>query len=505
MKFSASLCLLALTLPALAQPVDPGLALEPVVSGLGAITGITHAGDGRLFVVEQTARVRVVAAGELLAQPFLDLSGLTSTDGERGLLGLAFHPRFAENGWFFIHHTDLSGASVIARYSVSADPDVADPASRRVLLTIPHPFGNHNGGHVAFGPDGYLYAALGDGGAGFDPLCNGQRLDSLLGKLLRLDVDTGAGAPPFHSIPPDNPFAGVAGARGEIWAYGLRNPWRFSFDRATGDLYVGDVGQNELEEIDFQPVASGGGENYGWKVKEATACTGRTDGCPTAPPPCASPGFTDPVIVYDHGAGRCSVTGGYVYRGGAIDGLAGTYLYGDFCSGQVFLARRGGGGGWQVGGTALDVPLLTTFGEDAAGELYLGDGFGNVFRLTGPSAPPEPCVEDATTLCLTGGRFRVRATFRVGQGPTGMAVAVPITSDTGYFHFFNPDNVELIVKVLDACNPFGRYWVFAGGLTDVEVELTVYDSESGQQRMYQNPFGTPFQPVQDTEAFDTCD
>jgi glucose/arabinose dehydrogenase len=515
MKYSAfvrllvSASLLLAATPAVAQPVDPGLGLEPVVSGLGPITGVTHAGDGRLFVVEQTGRIRVVVDGQLLPQPFLDVSGMISSDGERGLLGLAFHPRYDETNWFFVNYTDPSGDTVIARFARSADPNVADPTSRRVLLTIPQPFSNHNGGQLAFGPDGYLYVALGDGGAAFDPPCNGQRLDTLLGKLLRLDVDNGSTTSPFHGIPADNPFAGVAGARGEIWAYGLRNPWRFSFDRATGDLYVGDVGQNVLEEVDFQEAASAGGENYGWKVMEASACTNDTGGCPIVPPVCRSPQLSEPAIVYDHNNGRCSVTGGYVYRGTAIDGFAGTYLFGDFCSGEVFLARRGGGGGFQVGTTGLDVPLLTTFGEDSAGELYVGNGFGDVYRLTGPSPPPpppppEPCVADANTLCLAEGRFRVRANFRVGQGPTRMAVAEPLTPDTGYFWFFNQDNVEVIVKVLDACDPFNRFWVFAGGLTNVEVEMRVYDSETGEERLYPNSFGTAFQPVQDTEAFSSC-
>src|SRR5688500_7703494 len=248
-----------------AGPLE-GVRLEQVATGVGSIPAVTHAGDARLFVTLRDGRVVIVAGSSVRATPFLDLRGQVSQTGERGLLSTAFHPRHAENGLFFVYYSNLSGESVVALFRVGADPDRADPASARTLLTISQPFINHQGGQMAFGPDGYLYVGLGDGGAANDPACRAQRDDTLLGKLLRLDVDANAGAPPFYGIPAGNPFRGPGNPPDEIWASGLRNPWRFSFDRLTGDLWIGDVGQGQREEIDFQPAGSGGGENYGWKV-----------------------------------------------------------------------------------------------------------------------------------------------------------------------------------------------------------------------------------------------
>lgn len=504
LAFLLAFALALAALPAAAQPPVGELSVEQVAGGFDAPTALAHAGDGRLFVAERGGRVRIVdAASGARTGTFLDISGRVGAGGEQGLLGLAFHPRYADTGWLFVDYTDLAGDTVVSRFQVSADPQRADPASERVLLRIPQPFVNHNGGQLAFAPDGRLVIATGDGGSGYDPQCNGQKLDVLLGKLLRLDVDAGSAAPPYHSIPADNPFVGAAGARPEIWSYGLRNPWRFSFDRATGDLYVADVGQGLEEEIDFRPAAQAGGENFGWKVMEGTLCTGRSAGCPSEPPGCNSPELTDPVLVYDHGGGRCSVTGGHVYRGSRIAGLVGAYLYGDFCSGEVWVARRDGGV-WGSQLAPFRVAGLTTFGEDAGGEIYLTGLEGDLVRLAGPAPAPQPCVEDDFTLCLAGGRFRVQATFRVGSGPTRFGTAVPISADTGYFWFFNPDNVEVIAKVLDACAAFDRFWVFAGGLTNVESELLVFDSERAEERSYPNPANTPFAPVQDTAAFATC-
>lgn len=348
--------------------------LAPVVQGLRRPTHVTSAGDGsgRLFVVEQAGQVRIVRDGRLLPRPFLDIAALVGSRGnEQGLLSVAFHPRFAENGTFFVNYTNRDGHTVVARYRVSRDdPDRAEPSSAAVLLTIEQPAANHNGGLVKFGPDGYLYIGTGDGGAAGDPWNNGQRLDTLLGKLLRIDVD---GAAPY-AVPADNPMLNRAGARPEIWAYGLRNPWRFSFDRATGDLFIADVGQNAWEEVHVQPAGSRGGENYGWKIMEGETCF-RAEQCDQS-------GLELPIAVYGHGspAGGCSITGGYVYRGAAFPRLVGTYLYADYCSGNLW-GLRASGAGWS--GALLGVLNIrpSSFGEDEAGELYLTDHGGGLYRL----------------------------------------------------------------------------------------------------------------------------
>ncbi|MFL6235623.1 MAG: PQQ-dependent sugar dehydrogenase, partial [Thermoanaerobaculia bacterium] len=345
-SFTAFLLLLSPTLPAPAAPFPvagtvQGVSLQQVANNLGPITGITHAGGGRLFLTIRTGRIVILENGNPRSQPFLDFQSLTTTDGERGLLSTAFHPRYAENGFFFVDYTNLQGNTVIARYQVSAsDPNRADPASARILLTIEQPFSNHNGGQLQFGPDGYLYIGMGDGGSAFDPACRAQKTDNLLGKMLRIDVDQNVATPPFYGIPASNPFRGGGNPLDEIWASGLRNPWRFSFDRQTGDLWIGDVGQNQREEIDFQSASSGGGENYGWKVMEGTLCDS-SDACPASTPACGSTAYTAPVLEYDHGP-HCSVTGGYVYRGSGVSQLRGSYVFGDLCSGVIWAAARSG-------------------------------------------------------------------------------------------------------------------------------------------------------------------
>lgn len=336
------------------------VGLQPVASGLSSPVGITHAGDSRLFIVEQTGRIKILSGGVVLPTAFLDVSGLISTGSERGLLGLALHPNYPATPYFYIDYTNTSGDIAIARYSVSGDPNVADASSALSLLTIPHSSAaNHNGGQLRFGPDGKLYIGVGDGGGSGDVPNNAQTLSVLLGKILRLDVDVAA---PY--IPPTNPFVSTPGARGEIWAYGLRNPWRFSFDRSTGDLLIGDVGQLLWEEVDLQLAGSTGGQNYGWRLLEGTHCYNPASLCDPG-------GLTAPIIEYGHGAGDCAVIGGVRYRG-TIAYLAGTYLYGDYCTGRIWGATLGGGGIWTSTQVATFPPFaLSSFGEGANGDVYL--------------------------------------------------------------------------------------------------------------------------------------
>jgi glucose/arabinose dehydrogenase len=347
------------------------IVLTNIVSGLDQPLGLTHAGDTRLFITLQRGRIVIWDGTRILPTPFLDVISLVSCCGERGLLGLAFHPQYATNGFFFVYYTRSSdGDIVIARYHVSSDPNRADPASATILLTLEHTqFGNHNGGQLQFGPDGYLYAGTGDGGSGGDPSNRAQNLADPLGKLLRLDVDAAA---PF--IPPSNPFAASTSARREIWAFGLRNPWRFSFDRETGDLFIADVGQNMWEEIDFQPRASLGGENYGWRRMEGNHCFNPPSGC-------SDPSFIAPILEYSHNDGSCSVTGGYRYRGVRMPSLRGAYVYGDYCTGKIWMGTQSGSA-WTsrlLLQTSMDI---TSFGEDLNGELYVIDGRGGVYAFS---------------------------------------------------------------------------------------------------------------------------
>lgn len=348
-------------------PNDPAtlrVELQVLVGGLAAPVGIANAGDGsgRLFVVEKAGRIRVVRKGALDSSPFLDVAGrVRSSSSEQGLLGLAFHPNYARNGTFFVNYTNVQGDTVVARFSVGSDPERADPTSEGILLTVDQPAANHNGGHLAFGPDGLLYIGLGDGGGANDQFGNGQNVQALPGKMLRLDVDHG----PPYAVPKDNPFVGNAAFRTEIWATGLRNPWRYSFDRLTGDLYIADVGQNQYEEVDFQPAASRGGQNYGWSIMEGLHCF-------PADRACNREGLTLPVVEYDHSQG-CSVTGGSVYRGNEFPALNGIYLFGDYCSGKIWGLAPTGDGGWRTAELAQADLRIVAFGEDEAGEPYLLD------------------------------------------------------------------------------------------------------------------------------------
>lgn len=335
-----------------------------LTGGLSRPVGLASAGDGtgRLFILEQEGLIRIVQDQELLVEPFLDIRDrVGSSANEQGLLGLTFHPQYTQNGYLYVNYTDKNGGTVIARFSVSADPGLADPESEIRLLQIPQPYGNHNGGALAFGPDGYVYIGTGDGGSGGDPHGNGQSLDTLLGKILRIDVD--------HGDPYTNPESNL---EGEIWAYGLRNPWRFSFDRLTGDLYVGDVGQGAWEEIDYWPAGKSSGANFGWNFREGTH--------PFEGSPPAGLELIDPVAEYNHSLG-ISVTGGVVYRGAALPSFYGIYLYGDYGSGRVWGLFPDPDAGWQNQILFESGANITSFGEDEDGEVYLVDHKGFVFKL----------------------------------------------------------------------------------------------------------------------------
>ena len=363
-----------------AIPDAENVQLIQIAEGFDRPLFLTHAGDGsdRLFVAGQTGIIYVIEGGEVLAEPFLDISHLAdwlyayqnlTGVSENGLLGLAFHPAYEDNGYFFVYYTDDHGDSVLARYQVSeTDPNRADLESGQEILTLDQPDDVHNGGMLVFGPDGYLYLGVGDGGEGFD--ANGQDLGSLFGSILRLDVSVAETA--GYSIPNDNPFVGDEGAQPEIWAYGLRNPWRFSFDRVSGDLWIGDVGERSFEEVDFQPANSEGGENYGWSDWEGYTFHG-TEGEYSVPLVMTAP----PVFVYSHDHG-ISITGGYVYRGDAISDLYGVYLFGDYGSGQLWTIYRREDGGWQVNDYFDTDHFISSFGEDEAGELYLIDYFEGI-------------------------------------------------------------------------------------------------------------------------------
>jgi len=353
-----------------AAPVN----LRPVVEGLDRPVVVAHAGDGsgRLFIVQQGGAILIFDGTQLLPAPFLDLSSLVSSGSEQGLLGLAFHPNYETNGFFYVNFTDVSGDTQIVRFSVSVDPDVANPASAVPLLSVDQPFANHNGGQLAFGPDGKLWIGLGDGGSAGDPGDRAQSGNALLGKILRIDVDQGDP----YGIPLDNPFVADAAVRDEIWAVGLRNPWRFSFDRLTGDLFIADVGQNAWEEVSFEPVTSSGGRNYGWRRMEGAHCF-------NPPNNCNDGSLVLPILEYSHALG-CSITGGYRYRGAEMPEQFGTYFYGDFCSGTIWGGTENVETGAWTATELLDSDAsISTFGEDEQGELYVADLGGTLYRIHG--------------------------------------------------------------------------------------------------------------------------
>lgn len=399
------------------------IRLDRVATGIGQCTDIQSAkdGSGRLFLVRQQGTIQILRGTQVLPAAFLDIRPRLSTGGERGLLGLAFPPDYARKRYFYINYTNTAGTSIISRFRLSAsDPDRADPASEQVLLSINQPFANHNGGQIQFGPDGFLYIGMGDGGSANDPQNHGQNPRSLLGKMLRIDTETDL--TPYR-IPASNPFAMSTTTSPEIWASGLRNPWRFSFDRLNGDMFIADVGQNAWEEIDYQPASSRGGENYGWVTMEGRVCFRAG---------CNQTGLTLPVHVYPRSEGL-SVTGGYVYRGAASPALTGTYIYGDYVTGR-FWGLRQQGGAW-VNELLLDAGRsfsISTFGEDEAGEIYVANhGNGEIFRISALSRPAfsADSIVNAASFqrgIVPGSLATLFVSGLLGTNTTAVANAIPL-------------------------------------------------------------------------------
>ena len=360
------------------------LSLQSFATGFTDPVEIAHAGDSRLFVVEQTGRIKILNTnGSVNATPFLNISTLISNGGERGLLGLAFHPNYTTNGYFFVNYTNTSGDTVIARYSVSGNPDVANTTGT-ILMTIDQPYSNHNGGNIKFGPDGYLYIAMGDGGSAGDPENRAQNINENLGKMLRIDVNSTI--TPFYINPPNNPYVGIAG-NDEIWAIGLRNPWKFSFDKTTGDLWIADVGQGVFEEVNkVSPTLAN--VNYGWRCFEANSVYNNGGNCATIT------GTTAPLVVVNHNTGACSITGGYVYRGTTYPNLVGKYLFSDYCLGKIGITT-------SAGVTTFSSTFsgnFVSFGEDITGELYISDIGGTIYKIVDTSLSSESFESNLFTI-----------------------------------------------------------------------------------------------------------
>ena len=441
----------------------PTIDLQLVTSSVTNPVHITNARDdsGRLFIVEQNGRIKIfdLNATNLLATPFLNITSLTLFSGEQGLLSVAFHPGYKTNGQLYVYFTNPDGSSnVVVRFTASPpNATSVNTNTLQTVLRISHPGNdNHNGGQLQFGPDGYLYIATGDGGSGCDPPNNAQNLGSLLGKMLRIDVNNFA---TNYTIPPSNPFIATSGARPEIWAYGLRNPWRFSFDRLTGDLFIGDVGQgpvNPHEEVDYRPVSSTGGENYGWRLYEGfgtNTCSVTFSNVPTILP----------ILDYDHSSGRCAVMGGYRYRGTKIPPLYGTYLYADECGGQVYGAVTNLSGAWMNILTNNTGFTVTTFGEDQAGEVYLSRyaTAGSIYRIIWKDTDGDGLADDweqqyfgSTTGATAsadadGDGFTNLQEFLAGTDPTNAVSALRMASAT-------PSNSDFVVSFTSATNKLYR-------------------------------------------------
>lgn len=460
---------------AIAGTID--LQLTRVADRPGVVD-IANAGDGsgRLFLVEQEGRVFILDQGVERGEPYVDIrSKVRGTGNEQGLLSLAFAPDYPVSGIFYVWYTNLLGDTVLERYSVGPDPNIADVGSGSIVLQVPQPFSNHNGGRLRFGPDGMLYLGLGDGGGSFDPEGNGQEGTTLLGKLIRIDVDPIHGT---YAIPPGNPFAEQDAILDEVWALGLRNPWRISFDLQTGDLYVADVGQDQLEEVNFQPAGSGGGENYGWVIMEGSQCV--EAGCDQG-------GLTLPVAEYAHGNGNCSVTGGEVYRGGAYPALVGSYFFADFCSGRIWGLKRSGNE-WQMD-ELLDTSLLiTTFGLGEDRSVYLASRSSGVYLLSDGPVQPEP-------------GFTINSGLNdswFNPATPGQGFFITVFPDIGmlFLAWFTYDTERPPGNVAATLGEPGHRWLtafgpYSGDSATLEIELTrggVFDA--AQPMPGQSPDGT---------------
>ncbi len=423
MKYLTLLFAFYLTSCAQAQ-INPNLQLQPVLTGLSSPVLATNARDGsnRLFIVEQTGRIKILQPDGTSTTDFINLSGKIVAGGERGLLGLAFHPNYKSNRRFFVNYTRSGdGATVIAEYQASASDRNVALATEKILLTITQPYANHNGGMIEFGPDGFLYIGMGDGGSGNDPQNNAQNIESLLGKMLRIDVDRTQGALAY-AIPVDNVFAGATAGRDEIFAYGLRNPWRWSFDRQTGQLIAGDVGQNAREWVHTVQ----GGKNYGWATWEGTRCNTSK---PPGSPECINLPLIQPLLEYDHSAGRCSITGGYVYRGARATLPLGAYLYGDYCTGEIWQFVNGQS--TLLFDTAYSI---AAFGEDESGEMYVIDLSGNIFRLANSTSPKAVVSVNAANYFRETGAAPEAIVAIFGQGlatGTSQALSLPLPLELG--------------------------------------------------------------------------
>jgi len=439
------------------------LSVEEFTSGLSSPVGIYNSGDvedDRIFVLERSGRIRIVdGTGSLQSTSFLDINPIVAQTGgssEQGLLGMAFHPDYANNGYFFVHYTDNSGDGQISRFTVDdTDPNLADAASEFEIINISQPYGNHNGGEIQFGPDGYLYIGLGDGGSFDDPENRSQNPQELLGKMLRIDIDNGT---PF-SIPADNPFVDDASTLDEIWSIGLRNPWRFSFDRITGDMWIGDVGQNQKEEIDFEPAGSAGGINYGWRCYEATNAY-LTSGCGNVSE------YTDPVVEISHGgfSGPCSITGGYVYRGVEYTDIYGKYIFADYCSGDIWAITNDGAGGFTNEELAdINNSAWSSFGEDSQGRLYIASlTQGRIYKLTTAKESLKPAIELSTANILesTPGDF---APYTANQWYLDDEVIDGATSEN------HTPLVDGVYQLQVTTTPGGRLWSNSVDVTTTSI------------------------------------
>jgi glucose/arabinose dehydrogenase len=401
---------------------QPTLQYVQVHSGLSTPVDISNAGDGsnRLFIVEKAGVIKIVENGSVLATPFLDIDPLVnSTANERGLLGLEFHPDYENNGYFFVNYTNNSGTTTISRFSVSgANANIADPASEKIMIEISQPFSNHNAGDLKFSPiDGYLYIPMGDGGSGGDPGCRSQDSTLLLGKLLRIDVDQNQNTAPYYGIPVDNPYISLPGVPDEIWAFGLRNPWKVSFDAKTGDLWIADVGQNEMEEVNFQPYTSTGGENYGWAIMEGIECYDPdpiNNDCPSGLPSCFSTAYTAPIYSYfqNFATGGYSVTGGYVYRGCKYSKLYGYYIVTDYVTENTWVVDSNG-----MATQMIDTPNgVVSYGESEAKELYIATLSGGIYEVR-ETTYPEVLTLTAADSPLDG-KYQAADSIIIGSNVT---------------------------------------------------------------------------------------